>query len=90
MTSYSNSGPVIVGRIIEKASGQRFQDFIASRLTRPLGMESAYWTREPQIADRLSKSYKNTDGDEEPFVEVLARPSGSLNVTSGTWQSSRC
>ena len=82
MTSYCNAGPVIVGRIIEKASGQRFQDFIASRLTGPLGMESAYWTREPQITNRLSKSYKNTDGDEEPFVEILARPSGSLNVTS--------
>ena len=82
MTSYSNAGPVIVGRIIEKASGQRFQDFMASRLTGPLGMESAYWTRELPITDRLSKSYKNTDGDEEPFVEILARPSGSLNVTS--------
>jgi len=82
MTSYCNAGPVIVGRIIEKASGQRFQDFMASRLTGPLGMESAYWTRELQITDRLSKSYKNTDGDEEPFVEILARPSGSLNVTS--------
>jgi CubicO group peptidase (beta-lactamase class C family) len=81
-TSYSNSGPVIAGRIIEKVSGQRFQDFIASRLTGPLGMESAYWTREPQITDRLSKSYRNTGGDEEPYVEVLARPSGSLNVTS--------
>jgi CubicO group peptidase (beta-lactamase class C family) len=82
MTSYSNAGPVIVGRIIEKATGQRFQDFMASRLTGPLGMESAYWTRELPITDRLSKSYKNTDGDEEPFVEILARPSGSLNVTS--------
>ena len=82
MTSYCNAGPVIVGRIIEKASGQKFQDFIASRLTGPLGMDSAYWTREPQITNRLSKSYKNTDGDEEPFVEILARPSGSLNVTS--------
>jgi CubicO group peptidase (beta-lactamase class C family) len=82
MTSYCNAGPVIAGRIIEKASGQKFQDFIAKRLTGPLGMESAYWTREPQITNRLSKSYKNTDGDEEPFVEVLARPSGSLNVTS--------
>ena len=82
MTSYCNAGPVIVGRIIEKVSGQRFQDFIASRLTGPLGMESAYWTREPQITNRLSKSYKNTAGDEEPFVEILARPSGSLNVTS--------
>jgi CubicO group peptidase (beta-lactamase class C family) len=82
MTSYCNAGPVIAGRIIEKVSGQRFQDFIATRLTGPLAMESAYWTREPQITDRLSKSYKNTEGDEEPFVEILARPSGSLNVTS--------
>lgn len=82
MTSYCNAGPVIAGRIIEKVSGQRFQDFMASRLTGPLTMESAYWTREPQISDRLSKSYKDTQGNEEPFVEILARPSGSLNVTS--------
>ncbi len=82
MTSYCNAGPVIAGRIIEKVTGQRFQDFIAARLTGPLAMESAYWTREPQISDRLSKSYKDTEGNEEPFVEILARPSGSLNVTS--------
>jgi CubicO group peptidase (beta-lactamase class C family) len=82
MTSYCNAGPVIAGRIIEKVSGQRFQDFIATRLTSPLAMESAYWTREPQITDRISKSYKDTEGNEEAFVEILARPSGSLNVTS--------
>lgn len=82
MTSYCNAGPVIAGRIIEKVTGQRFQDFIAERLTGPLAMESAYWTREPQITDRLSKSYKDSEGTEEPFVEILARPSGSLNVTS--------
>jgi CubicO group peptidase (beta-lactamase class C family) len=82
MTSYCNAGPVIAGRIIEKVTGQRFQDFIAARLTGPLAMESAYWTREPQITDRIAKSYKDTEGNEEPFVEILARPSGSLNVTS--------
>ena len=82
MTSYCNAGPVIAGRIIEKVSGQKFQDFIASRLTGQLGMESAYWTREPQISDRLSKSYSDGGAKEEPFVEILARPSGSLNVTS--------
>lgn len=82
MTSYCNAGPVIAGRIIEKVTGKRFQDFIAERLTGPLAMESAYWTREPQITDRLSKSYRDTEGTEEPFVEILARPSGSLNVTS--------
>ncbi len=82
MTSYCNAGPVIAGRIIEKVTGKRFQDFIAERITGPLAMESAYWTREPQITDRIAKSYKDTEGTEEPFVEILARPSGSLNVTS--------
>ncbi len=80
--SYCNSGPVIAGRIIEKVSGQSFPEFVAARITGPLAMESAYWTREPQITDRISKSYANAEGKEEPFVEIFARPSGSLNITS--------
>lgn len=80
--SYCNAGPVIAGRIIEKVTGQKFQEFMATRLTGPLAMESAFWTLEPPIQNRISKSYKDEDGTEEPFVEILARPSGSLNVTS--------
>jgi CubicO group peptidase (beta-lactamase class C family) len=79
--SYSNAGPVLAGRIIEKASGQDFAAFMATRLTGPLGMESAWWTRSPAMAGRLSKSYRNAGETEEPFVEILARPSGSLSVT---------
>jgi CubicO group peptidase (beta-lactamase class C family) len=80
--SYCNAGPVIAGRILETVTGKKFQDFISERLTGPLGMPSAYWTREPQITDRISKSYKADGMTEEPFVEIVARPSGSLNVTS--------
>jgi hypothetical protein len=72
---------VIAGRIIEKVSGLSFPEFMEQRLTGPLGMTSAHWTKVPEIAGRLSKSFKNVQGDEEPFVEILARPSGSLNVT---------
>ncbi|MEQ1753637.1 MAG: serine hydrolase domain-containing protein [Micropepsaceae bacterium] len=80
--SYCNAGPVIAGRIIEKVTGQTFPEFMASRLMGPLGMQTAFWTRESQISDHIAKSYKNEDGVEEPFMEILARPSGSLNVTS--------
>jgi CubicO group peptidase (beta-lactamase class C family) len=80
--SYCNSAPVIAGRIVEKVTGKRYQDFIAERITGPLGMPSAYWTKEPQIEGRLSKSYKDDGVTEEPFMEIPARPSGSLNVTS--------
>jgi CubicO group peptidase (beta-lactamase class C family) len=80
--SYCNSAPVIAGRIVEKITGKQYQDFVAERITGPLGMSSAYWTKEPQIAARLSKSYAADGVTEEPFVEIAARPSGSLNVTS--------
>jgi CubicO group peptidase (beta-lactamase class C family) len=80
--SYCNSGPVIAGRIIEKATGKRYQDFIAERITGPLGMTTAFWTKVPQIEAQMSKSYKADGVTEEPFVEIPARPSGSLNVTS--------
>ncbi|HAJ46327.1 MAG TPA: hypothetical protein DCL54_07080 [Alphaproteobacteria bacterium] len=82
-TAYCNSGPVIAGLIIEKVSGQKFQDFIAERLTGPLGMSSAYWVKDPAIAGWMAKSYKADGVTEEPFIEILARPSGSLNVTAG-------
>ncbi len=80
--SYANGGPVVAGRIIEKASGQTFETFMTSRLTGPLGMQSAAWTRTPAIAPRLSKSYKDEAGTEQKFFEIIGRPSGSLNVTA--------
>lgn len=82
-TSYSNAGPVMAGRVIEVVSGERFQDFMARRLTDRLGMTSASWTRTPDIAGRLSRSYSGDDLTEERFMDIPGRPSGSLNVTAG-------
>jgi CubicO group peptidase (beta-lactamase class C family) len=79
--SYCNAGPVIAGRIIEKVTGQSFQEFMTSRLTGPLGMKTAYWTREPQIEAALALSYGTDGKTPERFMDIPARPSGSLNVT---------
>ncbi|PZO49174.1 MAG: hypothetical protein DCF16_15125 [Alphaproteobacteria bacterium] len=81
-TSYSNAGPILAGRVIETVSGERFQDFMARRLTTPLGMTSAYWTLEPEIAGRVSRSYRPGDLAEERFMDIPGRPSGSLNLTA--------
>ena len=81
-TSYSNAGPIMAGRVIEVVSGERFQDFMARRLTDRLGMTSAAWTQTPEIAGRLSRSYSGDDLTEERFMDIPGRPSGSLNVTA--------
>ena len=41
--SYSNAGFVILGLIIERATGQRFQDAVASRVFRPAGMTHSFY-----------------------------------------------
>lgn len=81
-TSYSNAGPIIAGRVIETVSGERFQDFMTRRLTARLGMTSASWTLTPEIAGRLSRSYRPGDLIQERFMDIPGRPSGSLNVTA--------
>ncbi|CAN1516043.1 AmpC Beta-lactamase class C and other penicillin binding proteins [Caulobacteraceae bacterium] len=81
-TSYSNAGPIIAGRVIETVTGERFQDFVGRRLTTPLGMTSASWTLTPEIAGRVSSSYRAGDLAEERFMDIPGRPSGSLNITA--------
>tara|TARA_B100000678_G_scaffold87081_1_gene72437 strand:- start:1164 stop:2573 length:1410 start_codon:yes stop_codon:yes gene_type:complete len=39
---YSNANYLILGRVIEAASGMRYPDYIASNIFRPLGMEDSY------------------------------------------------
>ena len=80
-TAYSNAGPVVAGRIIEVASGSDFASFVTTRLTAPLGMVSARWTRTDDMAARLASSYGSDGRTPEPFVDTPARPSGSLNIS---------
>ncbi len=81
-TAYSNAGPIAVGRVIEKASGEPFDATLARAVTGPLGMASARWTRDPAQAGVLATSYQADGRTPEPYAETPARPSGSLSATA--------
>src|SRR5438093_224596 len=52
---YSNSGYVLLGYLLEKISGQRYQDFVRDNLFAPLGMtESGYDSHAAIIRHRAS------------------------------------
>ncbi len=70
--SYCQSGINTLGRIIEIASGQSFPNFIATRLTTPLGMkDTTFYPTKAQQA-RIAHSYQRTkEGKLEPATVTL-------------------
>jgi CubicO group peptidase (beta-lactamase class C family) len=60
---YSNSGYALLALIVERASGQRYADFLRDRIFRPLGMEHtmAYEAGRSNVAHR-AYGYSSTDG----------------------------
>src|SRR5947209_6798862 len=43
--SYSNTGFVIAGRVVEKVSGEAFGEFLAKRIFQPLGMSHTFYSK---------------------------------------------
>lgn len=59
--SYSNSGYVLLGAIIEKVSGQTYQDFIQKNIFTPLGMKHSYYDSTARIIPRRVEGYSKTN-----------------------------
>jgi CubicO group peptidase (beta-lactamase class C family) len=61
--SYSNSGYVLLGYLIEKISGQSYQRFVEETIFKPLGMkDSGYDSNSAIIPDRASGYSPGRDG----------------------------
>jgi CubicO group peptidase (beta-lactamase class C family) len=48
--SYSNTGYTILGRVVEKVSGEPFENFLTHRILKPLGMSHAVFAPDPTKA----------------------------------------
>jgi len=59
---YSNTGYVLLGFIIERASGVSYQDFIRTRILEPLGMRRSLMDRSREILPDRATGYALRDG----------------------------
>jgi CubicO group peptidase (beta-lactamase class C family) len=77
---YSNYGFAILGRVVTKASGRPYREYIAETILRPLGMTST--TLEPGAvpADRLAHGYRWED---ETWKEEKQLPDGAFGAMGG-------
>ncbi len=59
---YSNSGIATLGRIIEVASGQPYEQFINTQIFQPLGMKDSFFFPPPDKIGRIALVYKSENG----------------------------
>jgi len=55
--NYSNSGYVLLGRLIEKISGQTYEDFIQESIFTPLGMKESGYDSNMQLIPQRASGY---------------------------------
>jgi len=59
---YSNLGFTLLGYIVQKVSGQSYEDYITEHILRPLGMGHTYWEYEKVPAQQLARGYRRLNG----------------------------
>ncbi len=83
--AYSNYGAALAGYIVERVSGESFDDYVERHIFQPLGLTYASF-RQPlpeRLQPWMSKGYELASGEAKPYEIVSVAPAGSLAI-SGT------
>jgi len=82
--AYSNYGTALAGYIVERVSGQPFEDYIEQHILNPLGMRHSTF-RQPlpePFEDDMSRGYMSADQKPWKFELAVTAPAGSLSSTA--------
>ena len=78
--AYCNSGPPVAAFIVEKLTGQRFEDFVQQNLFTSIGMKTATYF---ETAAGTATTLYHSDGKTPyPYWHILLRPAGSINASA--------
>ncbi len=83
--AYSNYGAGLAGYIVQRISGEPFDDYIERHIFVPLGMAHSTF-RQPlpaQLQPLMSKGYNVASGEAKPFEIITLPPAGSLSSSGG-------
>jgi CubicO group peptidase (beta-lactamase class C family) len=80
--SYSNGGPPAAAYVVERITGQRFEDYVEQTWFKPLHMDTASYLDTPQVERRLTKLYHRDGVTPYPYWHIGLRPAGSINASA--------
>lgn len=84
--SYSNSGYVLLGVLIERVSGRRYAEFLQEAIFDPLGMRDSGYDRGVTVIPRRAAGYVPTPAGpvNAPYIDMsVPYASGALYSTTG-------
>lgn len=85
VVAYSNYATTLAGYIVQRVSGEPFDDYVANHIFKPLGMNDSTFRQPPPAAlmKNLASGYKQaSDPKPSPFEVVEASPAGALSSTA--------
>lgn len=80
--AYSNSGSGTAAYVVEKITGERFEDYVARTWFAPLQMPTANFFGTPEVRERLTRLYRADGVTPYPYWKILLRAAGALNVSA--------
>lgn len=83
VTAYSDYGAALAGYIVERVSGEPFDDYVERHILRPLGMTHSTFRQPlpPSLAPDLATTYAG--GRPRAFEDVETVPAGGLSASAG-------
>ena len=83
--AYSNYGAALAGYIVERVSGESFEDYVANHILTPLGMTHSTFAQPLPKAFQpdMSKGYDKASGKAQPYELVPMSPAGALAASGG-------
>jgi CubicO group peptidase (beta-lactamase class C family) len=78
-SSYCNSGPPVAAYIVQKVTGQDFEEYVRENFWEPMGMETMTYRLNDDFRSRGVALYQN--GTPQEYWHIVMRPSGSINAS---------
>jgi CubicO group peptidase (beta-lactamase class C family) len=86
--AYSNPGYAVAGYLIEKVTGEKYEDRVAERIFKPAGMPTSSFILTKDDEAILAKGYRDSTGPPVPYSQIYLRPAGNLHTSAlelGHW-----
>lgn len=86
--SYSNPGYAVAAYLIEKITGEKYEDRIAERIFKPANMPTSSFVLTKADEATMATGYLDRRGTPAPLTQIYLRPAGNLHSSAlemGRW-----